>query len=75
MKQGTGLTREMALHYAKPCMVLPLDEQPDPDEFNRWLVANNIRSLNIGGPRESDEPGCVYDVAQAHLRVLFGVER
>lgn len=68
---GTPLTVDRARAHGKPYIVLSLDEAPDVEAFWTWIRDNDIRSLNIGGPRESFEPGNVQDPASAILRKLI----
>ncbi len=68
---GTPLTVERARAHGKPCLVLSLDEAPDVEAFWKWIRDNDIRSLNIGGPRESFEPGNVQEPASVILRKLI----
>ncbi len=42
-------------------------------EIRRWLEAENIRVLNVAGPRESQAPGIyrrAYEVLAALFRLL-----
>lgn len=71
LMRGTGYTREMARKHDKPYWIQPVDAPFDKEEFSRWLLANDIRVLNIGGPRESDQPGSVYDKARALLEKII----
>lgn len=71
LMRGTGYTREMAIKHEKPYWIQPVDAPFDKEGFARWLIANNIRVLNIGGPRESDQPGSVYDIARALLAKII----
>jgi PAS domain-containing protein len=71
LMRGTGYTREMAIRHEKPYWIQPVDAPFDKEQFARWLIANNIRVLNIGGPRESDQPGSVYDNARALLEKII----
>jgi hypothetical protein len=48
-----------------------MDTPFDKEEVSPWLIANNIRALNIGGPRESDQSGSVYDNARALLEKII----
>ena len=68
---GTPLTVDRALAHGKPHLVLSLDESPDVEAFWKWIRENDIRSLNVGGPRESFEPGNVEAPASAILRKLI----
>ena len=71
LMRGTGYTREMAIKHAKPYWIQPIDAPFDRAEFARWLIANEIKVLNIGGPRESDQPGSVYNNAFKILEKIF----
>jgi len=70
LMRGTGYTREMAIKHGRPYWIQPVDAPLDHEEFARWLIANDIRVLNIGGPRESDQPGSVYNHAHDLLEKL-----
>lgn len=64
-QDGTPLTEEVAKRYGKPfrCIALDLDVEENDDTvtaFRRWVEENDIRILNVGGPRESHEPGVIY---------------
>lgn len=52
--------------------MVDLDWQFDRDGVCRWLVKNNIVTLNIAGPRESDCLG-IYDEARVALGSLLSV--
>lgn len=63
---GTALTIRLASVYSRPCLVINLDAQPDPDKVSAWLAANRIRVLNVAGPRESGFQG-IHDTAAVFL--------
>jgi len=71
LSDGTALTTEFARLHRKPLFVLQLDRSTDPAPVTAWLRGNDVRVLNIAGPRESKRPG-VYLAALAFLRSLFG---
>jgi len=54
---GTQLTRQLAERHGKPCLVVDLDDPPDPDVIRRWIARSQADTLNIAGPRESQNPG------------------
>jgi nucleoside 2-deoxyribosyltransferase len=54
---GTALTVNYAAACHKPVLVIDIDAGTDAREFRDWLEQNNIRVLNIAGPRESKQPG------------------
>ena len=69
LDRGTQLTYELCKSYAKPFLVLKLAEKSDLKKFKDWMVNNRIKTLNIAGPRESNEPG-VYQFVLNFLNNL-----
>ncbi len=74
-KDGTPLTVERALAHQKPVLEISLDDKPDVNIFWSWIRENDIKILNIGGPRESFDPGAVYEPAFAILMELLDPTR
>ncbi|MEA5113857.1 MAG: putative molybdenum carrier protein [Geobacteraceae bacterium] len=70
LSDGTRYTVDCALTYGKPCLVVQLDSDPEPDTVRRWLTEHSVRILNIAGPRETKYTG-IYDMAYLFLRRLF----
>ena len=73
-QDGTPLTEECCTHYQRPFYSIDLFKDLENDtisEFNRWIEANNVRILNIAGPRESHRPGKVYSCARSILELLL----
>ena len=70
---GTLLTKQLANQYHRPSLVInALTFNPkDEIEFDRWIKANQIRILNIAGPRESSNPGVIYTHAYKILHQLL----
>jgi hypothetical protein len=68
--RGTALTIELADKRGKPCLVLDLAGDPDPEKLFDWIEANNIKALNVAGPRASSRPG-IYQLTRAFLARLF----
>lgn len=64
---GTALTIELAGRYRKPCLVVDLDAQPDPGPIVDWISTENVRTLNVAGPRESQHAG-LHDLARDFLQ-------
>lgn len=64
---GTAVTICFAGRHGKPCLVLDLEEDPEPGAVGRWVAEHGIAVLNVAGPRESKRPG-VYRRAAAFLR-------
>lgn len=68
---GTRLTVECARKHNKPHLVIQLDAtKPQVSTLAEWLEQNNIRVLNVAGPRESKTPG-VHQLACRHLDEFF----
>lgn len=57
MRGGTALTREIALSIGKPVLSVDLDAPPVLSEVRAWLETHRVRTLNVAGPRESQQPG------------------
>lgn len=74
-QDGTPLTVERAQGHGKPTMVMTLGETPDVAAFWKWINDHDIRVLNVGGPRESFEPGVVYAGSRAILDVILDPTR
>jgi Circularly permutated YpsA SLOG family len=67
---GTLLTVNYAMRCQKPCLKVRLCRPPRPDRVHAWIRQNNIRILNIAGPRASKQPD-VYDKAFRFLTSVF----
>ena len=57
---GTALTKSLAQRLRKPVFVVDLRDDPAPNVTDEWLAANSMQTLNVAGPRESQQPG-IYD--------------
>jgi hypothetical protein len=62
-KGGTALTIRLAEKYKKPLFVVDLASGCCPYAVKEWIQKNNIKILNVAGPRESESPGI-------HLRAV-----
>jgi hypothetical protein len=74
-KDGTPLTEEVAKRYGRPFLYIDLDAEltdATVTGFRHWVQDNNIRILNIGGPRESHQPGVIYSRAKQIIERLLG---
>ncbi|MHB8970001.1 MAG: putative molybdenum carrier protein [Pirellulaceae bacterium] len=67
---GTELTQRLALHHARPCLVVDLQRDPDADAVRQWIEMHRIGVLNVAGPRESSHPGIAEQACRFLLRVL-----
>jgi hypothetical protein len=70
MHGGTALTARFARELQKPLLKIDLTDLFDPPDISSWLEENNIKILNIAGPRESHQPG-IYDQTCIFLETLF----
>jgi Circularly permutated YpsA SLOG family len=69
---GTLLTKRYAKSLQRKLWVIDLDCADDFQTVSDWLIANNIRRLNIAGPRETSSPG-IYRQSNLWLRELYKV--
>jgi len=69
---GTALTESLARRQGKPVFVVDLRDEPAPDVIDEWLAANSIQTLNVAGPRESQQPGIYDTVCEFLARLLNG---
>ncbi len=68
--RGTRLALECARRLARPHLVVDLKENADPRPVLDWLADEDIRVLNVAGPRETSAPE-IYAAASGFLRKLF----
>lgn len=64
---GTALTVSLAKEMKKPLLVTSTE---NIEEALFWLRATNPETLNVAGPRESNQPG-IYEQSFAFLVDLF----
>lgn len=68
---GTSVGIAAAQTSAKPHLVVEIDAPDAAGRIRAWLGANpGIRTLSIGGPRESEAPG-IYRAALVLLEMLM----
>lgn len=70
LDKGTKLAIELCQSLNKPVSIIPLDEQTSVGQAKSWIIENNIRVMNVAGPRESSEPG-IYHASGKFLKELF----
>ena len=63
---GTALTLKLAKQLSKPFLLADLARRPDPSEVQQWIQKNQIRILNVAGPREGESAG-IFEKASAFL--------
>ncbi len=67
---GTFLTLKLARKHHKPYILVDLLQKADFSFIREWCRKNQVKILNIAGPRESEAPG-IYHRAFSFLRELF----
>ena len=56
-KGGTALTVELARALGRPHRIVDLAAHPEAAGVRAWLAEQDVRVLNVAGPRESQQPG------------------
>ncbi len=67
---GTALTIDLVNRYAKPLQIIDLSLGQGTESAREWLRIATPHTLNIAGPRESQQPG-IYEQALEFLQDLF----
>ncbi len=70
LQGGTAATDRMAKKHSKPVLRIRMDARINYVRIVEWLGENQIRVLNVAGPRASSHPA-TYDRAVCILRTLF----
>lgn len=74
---GTAFTRACAERLDRPCMLVDLtrlDLEQAAAIVREWLLDEQVRVLNVAGPRESTAPGIAAEAA-AFLRAVLNDEQ
>jgi hypothetical protein len=69
---GTALTVRLARKNKKPFLVIRLDQRTDPLTVRVWIEKNNLKILNVAGPRESEVPG-IHDRAVKFIHEMITI--
>jgi hypothetical protein len=72
LRGGTKLTARLAALHGKPCMVVDLDAAHDIEGIRRWLAEHRVATLNVAGPRESQQPGIAEEARRFMIALLSG---
>mgnify|MGYP001369147878 CR=1 FL=1 len=70
---GSAVTREFAMEHKKPWIHLDLKElsmNEAADKMIAWLTENEIRVLNVAGPRAGKDPS-IYDIVWRLLKAAL----
>lgn len=82
LERGSKLTRDLALRYAKPHKLIPIDLLDDAEAaltaLRPWLFGlHELRGrplvLNVAGPRESQSPGIQLRAERILVAAILGV--
>lgn len=68
---GTLLTILCARHHHKPLLEMNLEGQLEIEPLHEWIHSQEIRILNIAGPRESHDQGKIYLQSRRFLTALL----
>ena len=73
LKGGSALTRRLAKKHNKPCLHIDLNDvtlDRTVEIIRSWIDTREIKTLNVAGPRESEDP-LIYDDVKAVLSSLL----
>lgn len=72
IKDGTKLTLQEITHQRKPLLKIDLSQSSSENivAIVNWIEKENIKTLNIGGPRESTCPG-IYQLSIQFFKAFF----
>jgi hypothetical protein len=71
---GTKLTIDMAAKQNKACLLVEFSNDAAATMIQDWIHQNQIKVLNVAGPRESQAPG-VYAQAYTLLRQVLSIQQ
>lgn len=74
---GSAHTRKMAMAHGKPWFHADLNKMPTFQAsmlINEWVSANGIETLNVAGPRASEDP-LIYGLVTVVLDLAFTLAR
>jgi len=67
---GTVLTIDEVRLRKKPFLIVDLSNPLSKNKIANWINKNNIKTLNIAGPRESQSPG-IYERSLSYMLAVF----
>ncbi len=71
---GTKLTYQLTKKHGRPAHLHDLAHSSDVGPTRRWIFDNQVRVLNVAGPRESSAPGIQQEAYDFVLRLLSGAD-
>ena len=72
LEGGTAYTLAVVKRLNRPCLVIDPESPAACGEIQGWLKQNNVKVLNVAGPRESKCPGIQRRVCQLLAAVFRG---
>jgi hypothetical protein len=70
LKGGTEFTYRMTRKHRKPSLRIDLLAEPSPETVRQWINENDIRVLNVAGPRESSHRGIAQQAQQFMVSIF-----
>ena len=67
---GTAPTHRLAHEMGKPCLVIDLSEHSDAETARAWIDRHNIGTVNIAGPRETQQAKIYSDARQFLMHLM-----
>jgi hypothetical protein len=67
---GTAYTIEIAKYIKKPCYVVDPSQPEATGDVREWIGREDVKVLNVAGPRESTLPGSYEGAKRLLLDVL-----
>jgi hypothetical protein len=71
LDEGTAFTVSTCMIQDKPVIEVDLSGQYDSGKVREWIIRNNIKVLNVAGPRQSSAIN-IYEQAYMFLVRLLG---
>lgn len=70
VNDGTLLTLDEVKNKKKPYLVVDLSKEEKVSDILKWAQNNNVKTLNVAGPRESSFPG-IYQKSFTVLKEIL----
>ncbi len=70
LDKGSRFCLARAKEELKPVYIIHSNDSMNHEEFWLWMEINKVKSLNIAGPRESNDRG-TYDFTMKALEMIF----
>ena len=73
---GSALTKELAEKHGRPCVHIDFDTDNFLDAaktVQSWVLNNEIKTLNVAGPRASEDPD-IYRRTMDILKAVFSLD-